>query len=794
MRYLTLIFLLLLTSQARSQNSQIDSLWSVLEKTADRYDRVDLLLEIGKIQTSSDILMSKETFEQVYTESLELNYTKGLVKAFNTLGSIYARSGNPDTALHLYNQSLALIGDNDQFVKDRLSIEYGIGTTIFRLGRYDSAIIQFEKLRSLAKQYQDRDGEAKALLLLGIIHNNEGRYYLSIDNELEALRISEETGDIGMQSMLLNNIATVYYDLGENENCLIYLKKSLEIADASDLRHQANVLSNISGIESDLGNYDDALIGYKKAISLRYQYGDSCSVGPDLNSVASVYLRKNQSDTAIVILNKAAKLNNNCNDYEAYVSSLNWLGSTAFDENRISDAEKYYLQVYTLATRHGFNGRISQAAEKLYRINKEFRGNTEKALEYLETYNELSDSLESYADQRKISQLEAKYTFDKEKALILAANEKEDLIQRQRLQNQKYWTYSFVVGLILVIIIAIVFYRNYQERSRANRSLALQNEEISRQKEELNQSNEKLKELSSFKESMTSMIAHDLKNPLGVILGTDAERPATRLMARQMLNLVNNMLDVHKFENTEVKLQTGAHLLSDIVYESIEQVRPLSAEKNVIVHVDLQESFMVMVDREYIIRVFVNFLTNAIKYSPNNRSIEIAASELIPGKGEIRITDHGKGIAKGDQNKIFDSFEQLDPTKSGNVGSTGLGLTFCKLALRAHGSEIKVESKTGEGSTFIFDLPLSDLAGSTFIRHDEKEPPILVLTADERAYINGKLPELRNMKMHQVLELEALLDDIDQNTQVVLMNWVQEVVNAAYSDNQSRYDELIGQV
>jgi signal transduction histidine kinase len=109
-------------------------------------------------------------------------------------------------------------------------------------------------------------------------------------------------------------------------------------------------------------------------------------------------------------------------------------------------------------------------------------------------------------------------------------------------------------------------------------------------------------------------------------------------------------------------------------------------------------------DREIIRRVIDNLLDNAAKHSPRNGKILV---RTIPGKDfvTVSVTDQGEGIAPGDTEVIFEKFAQVGLSKKGTIHGTGLGLTFCKLAIEESGGRIWVESAPGKGASFLFTLP-----------------------------------------------------------------------------------------
>lgn len=143
--------------------------------------------------------------------------------------------------------------------------------------------------------------------------------------------------------------------------------------------------------------------------------------------------------------------------------------------------------------------------------------------------------------------------------------------------------------------------------------------------------------------------------------------------------------------------------LNELVKEAVETLGPLRDKHKVYIKSssDLVSAFC---DMDLIKRVIDNLVGNAVKYAPEGTEIRITVqtSEL---QSRIAVSDAGAGIPKEYHTKIFDKFGQVKSRQEGKKYSTGLGLTFCKLAVEAHGGEIGVESESGKGSTFWFVLP-----------------------------------------------------------------------------------------
>ena len=229
------------------------------------------------------------------------------------------------------------------------------------------------------------------------------------------------------------------------------------------------------------------------------------------------------------------------------------------------------------------------------------------------------------------------------------------------------------------------------------------------------------KQLEQMREDLTSMIVHDLKNPLAGVIGfaeimlnrsrkkgiNDFEQFLGSILqqANTMHDMVNNILEVHKMEDGTMEVEKEIAEFSDIIVRAVQQVEVSAKQKHITIRSDLPEDFpTIFVDQAKIVRLFANILSNGIKYTPEQGSILIHTSiqrdAILTG-----ITDTGQGIPSEYLDTIFDRFSQVNRKKQGKAASVGLGLYFCKLVVEAHGGKIWAESDEGKGSSFYFTIP-----------------------------------------------------------------------------------------
>src|SRR5262249_55828116 len=173
--------------------------------------------------------------------------------------------------------------------------------------------------------------------------------------------------------------------------------------------------------------------------------------------------------------------------------------------------------------------------------------------------------------------------------------------------------------------------------------------------------------------------------------------------------MINDLLDISKLEDGSLKLEYGDVPVAEVVDVALQSVTQLAGEKRITLEADVAPAVpSVAADSEKLRRILVNLLGNAVKFTPEQGTITIRTRpDAEKAALTFSVVDSGEGIPKEAFSRIFEKFGQVESRKAGRKMSTGLGLTFCKMAAEAHGGRIWVESELGKGSTFSFTIPLA---------------------------------------------------------------------------------------
>jgi signal transduction histidine kinase len=242
---------------------------------------------------------------------------------------------------------------------------------------------------------------------------------------------------------------------------------------------------------------------------------------------------------------------------------------------------------------------------------------------------------------------------------------------------------------------------------------------LRRQQRQVTESYNRLAELEGLRDSLVHMIVHDLRSPLMGILGLQElalEDPATQASpilkeclseafsaSTRLVDMVNSILDVSRLEAGKMPLNLQACGMNEMVRHGIALLAGLTAGREVTV-TPWPSDAGVHCDPDLIQRVISNLVGNAIKHTPRTTPIGVTVSTAADSV-TVTVRDAGPGIPPEFLPRLFEKFGQADLRAKGRAFSTGLGLAFCELAVKAHGGTISVESQVGHGSTFWFTLP-----------------------------------------------------------------------------------------
>jgi len=608
-------------------------------------------------------------------------------------------------------------------------------------------------------------------------------------------------------AVILSFIGEQYRAMAQYDNALSYLKDAK--SKAENTRNpvvKSHILNRLASVYHEIKDYEPALLCADSSLAFAREANDSVLMLNNQIIIGTIYKDMGNNIQAMEYYKQALNGATNMSSPSAFSNLLNNMAISYYYLEEYRNAIEYAEKSYTISTDNDLKSLTVVSSELLAKTYAK-TGAFEKAYEYCRNYEYTRHDLFYAERDRQISELNTRYeTQKKEKELEI----REVMIDKQDLQirNNRFVIILFSIFLLFLILFSVIILVARNKLKIANQLLTGKNSRINDQKKEIesyanemNKAYDKLRRLDEYKQAMTNMLVHDLKNPLNTLVNLDVfvskdKSEIVNHSSKQMLNLILNLLDINKAEESALVLDRKTVDLFDILKASVMEVEYLNRQKNIQILIKCQEKYLISADWEILLRVFTNLLTNAIKFSPSNSTITIDGS-ITSGKHlKISVQDNGIGIPKEHHQKIFEKFSQLKIMKSGSIASTGLGLSFCKVAVEAHNWTIGVDSEPEKGASIWIRIPdiqiieSAHIAGESVPAEDIPESEYILSSVD-LAKLEPYLEDLKKLNVYALSEVKCILARIEKDNPDQFIPWLNEVLKAAENLNEEKYVSLI---
>lgn len=580
------------------------------------------------------------------------------------------------------------------------------------------------KLEEASKRNNPRE-LSLAYYRLGIVYQHNGMFYMATENFLKSLNIAFANNlrrNIVEISLHLVEINKQIRDNQNNERILSYLIPYLKKLKDPNAKTEAYGIIAETYLSSALikkQRHDST--GYRRYLdSADENFAHAAALSPhEINFIGLLDIKFEKGQYRELIPEIKKKLNSLGAEKSGVTYHLNQLLAYCYLYTNRPDSALIYAGKYS--GRDNFVTTETRATNMLLiaRIYAH-TGKVDSAYHYMnKAFNLEQDSrIERTADLTK--ELNVKYqTQQKEKDLENS---------RKFIAKQKEIILLLIFSSLVVLLIAVLIFLTYLQKKRSHALLEMKNRKITEQ-------SKKLEELTKYKEGLTAMIVHDLKNPLGAIIGLSQDLPTEdtytyiNQAGKKMLDMVHNILDIQKFEEAKFVLEQKAVNISEIVRMVIHELDPLTEEQKVSFNLNIADDCRVSADEDVIHRVLGNIISNAVKYSKDHGIVEVSIGRKNDAFARVTVTDHGSGIPQEQLPYVFKKFWQHNGKHAGKIRSVGLGLSFCKLAVEAHGGDIGIISEAGKGTEVSFTVPLEKVFSETIAQNDVSGHP-----ADENQF------------------------------------------------------------
>ncbi|MCE4567076.1 tetratricopeptide repeat protein [Maribellus sp. CM-23] len=602
-----------------------------------------------------------------------------------------------------------------------------LGAVYFNKADFHNSAEYYNRALEKAMLINDSLMQSRALLNLGMVLNNRGMYVEAIQNYYTAIGIFEKFSDKKGVAICNLSIGNIMRRQDSPEKAIDSYTKALEaFNELNDERGVSSCYNNLAICYSDLEDYDKALELYNKSLEMDLQSGREAKAAFTYANIAALYEAKKEFGTAIDYVKKSMQLNKkNQTPRNLLGSYLNLSGtylSMVEDSPDVLRSKPGYLDTIVDYGEKGLllADSLDLIVEKAAALNTlkagySLKKNYRKAYELSSELSVLRDSIFDSEKTKVMAEAEAKYETEKKEQQIKQQKHELEHQQMELTNARRFRNLLGAIVLLMAVVIFLVYY-HYTRNKRAHKILdeksnliERQNGKITRQKDQLEAANQQLTELIRFKEKLTGMIVHDLKNPLNNILNSHHiddlafREQLIRQSGFDMLNLTQNILDVYRLEESRMTITKEPCSVLEILQENTLELTLYIAEKKLALDFPEDEP-MVYADAKLLRRIFSNLLSNAVKYAKSNSTITVTKQMESDKMVRLGVHNFGPAIPPVQQENIFKRFRQYESRDMGANTSTGLGLSFCKMAVEIHGGEIGVQSDE-KGTQFWFTLP-----------------------------------------------------------------------------------------
>jgi signal transduction histidine kinase len=564
------------------------------------------------------------------------------------------------------------------------------------------AIKNFENAIKLSEKLNDKLALANNYYSIAYCYRATGDYNKSLEHYLKSVRIYELLKDNRRLANAFMSIAIVYSYNKDFKNTNEYHNKAQQLIDISKDSSQLCALMSDRGTLYDQRKiYDTALQYLQKAYSIANAIKDESQIIDCLSNIGLTYKHQGKTDEALATFDKVLLLLKNKelapdrlaavynNIGATYAQALNKdLAKPAFDKSiRYSiEAQNPYIEMENYNNLSDMFGKSNNFKEQSF---------------YLKKYYNIKDSLFTSDSKNKLTQLDADYNIEKKNIELV---KKEGEFQKQK--NEKNLLFVLAICSAIILMALAFFYRRINNK---NILLGTQNVQINNQKNEL-------QTLNGVKDRLFSIISHDLRNPLVTLRSylsltdnpmlTDEKKAVYKNQTTQAVTQTTALLDnLLVWANMQIKDSRPNITIVDIeeaILDAVDNINVQAIQKKISINKTLHTTSAIG-DLNIITIAVRNLLTNALKYSNENSSININSFEKDK-EVLIEIIDEGIGM---DAEKIKELMSNEVDTTLGTAGEkgTGLGIFLVRELLQKINGVLSIESKKGAGSVFTIRLP-----------------------------------------------------------------------------------------
>ncbi len=695
---------------------------------------VDSVRAITLSDETAEVLRHILTQNSLFQQADQFNAQTALATCLRTKAWCVYRLADYDLAHRLIKEALLELKKTDD-IDGEAHAYLILGNSAWRLGDYDEALDAFNACVERARQTENHKLEADALGNIGLVYQNLSDYRASLNYHQRCLDIQRQINDKQGMARTQSNIGAVYFIIADYSSAMEYFHRGLILSqELGDARSEAMAWENIGDVYFNLGDYVSALDAYQKSLSLFQKISDRYGEAHSLSNIGSVYDKLGDSQTALAFQTDALSIFRTIAYPAGEINALLAIGTLYQRTGNYEEAKSCFQDAAFLA--HRISDRYSEA-DSLYRQGTLVLSSKEATVaDYQDSILILKSALKT---AENIDARELIYKCHKTLSEIYKRCGKFEtaLNHYEEFYNLRESVFNAESDKRLRSL--QVVHQLEQTRRESNlfqkqaEDLKQANDALSAVLIEMEQHKKNAEEANRFKSHLLSIAAHDLRNPLSTIVSitdfiqsiftsvkngdslsqlSEVESMLSLIhdSASRMFKLIAQILQSSQIDSGKLQLSKSVADLYAIAFTAVRENRSQAERKQQTLLFSGDSNLFADVDAECIREIFDNLISNAIKYSPKGKKIEVKIYHQSSDKSEktiiFSVRDEGQGLTSEDMKKLFGKFERLSARPTAGEPSTGLGLSIVKQLAELHGGKVWAESEgKNQGATFFVELP-----------------------------------------------------------------------------------------
>lgn len=700
-----------------------------VKKINDNDRLAKVYLDLGNIyENAGDYDTALNQYKKAFELHKLTNDYKNQANALNRIGVAYKFQGNYPEALKWHYQSLRLSEEN-KYLEGEANALGNIANVNESLDEYEEALEIYSRILEIFSELNDSEKYANTLMNMGVIYFYTGRYEEALIKFKKSFNIAEKLSNKLIVSYTLNNIACTYEALNNYRETFNYFNKALEVARNLDNKWGiANTLNNMAATNIKLNEDDKAYDYVTEALSIAEKIGAKDLIAESYKILSDVYMNYEDYKNALLNFKLYKEINDSLYNEKSnkQIAEINTKYETEKKEKAIQELQIQQqsriivfisitlLLILIIAFINYVQYRYKKKSAQLLKsiidsLTHPFCVFTvpsrELDLSNIAAEDELSPYKQIINDPGNSgSDSEIPFTFGN-----VVENKKPYTVEKLLKINGSEIYYEFY-GFP-------VFDKKNNVSKVIEYAVDITEEKLAI--EQIKTAFEREKELNDLKSQFISSTSHEFRTPLATLFSsveliqhydkTSSENKKLYHISRikgivkYMTRMLDDILTINRAEANRLEFKPTNINLRDFCNEIMEDIVVLATSQHYINHVIEGDFNNVYMDAKLLRHILTNLLSNAIKYSPSGGQI-VFKTRVEEDEVTFTVRDEGIGIPKHDLKNLFQHFFRA--SNVGAISGAGLGLAIVKKAVTVHGGTLKYESKVGQGTTFIVNLPL----------------------------------------------------------------------------------------